>query len=155
MSESRFEALRLDHQVCFPLYACSREVIKRYTPLLEPLDLTYTQYIAMMVLWENHAVTIKEMGEKLFLDSGTLTPLMKKLESKGLLTRARSQKDERNLIVSITEKGKALREKALHVPEAMACCVDLSQQEAAELYRLCYKILGHGQDAEKSEEAGA
>ena len=137
-----YEALRLDNQLCFPLYACAREIIKQYKPHLEAIDLTYTQYIAMMVLWEVHSCTAKELGEKLYLDSGTLTPLLKKLEGKGLLTRERSSEDERNLVVTLTAAGEALRERAADVPAAMAGCVQLTQTEAAELYRLLYKMLG-------------
>ena len=136
------EALRLKNQLCFPLYACSREVIKLYKPYLDELDLTYTQYIAMMVLWERRAVTVKELGQYLFLDSGTLTPLLKKMEAKGLLSRKRDQEDERSLVVSLTEAGEALRDRAVDVPVKMAQCVRLQPEEAQELYRLLYKLLG-------------
>lgn len=136
------EALKLNNQLCFPLYAASREVIKNYRPLLEELDLTYTQYIAMMVMWEEKAVSVKDMGEKLFLDSGTLTPVLKALEKKGYVSRRRSEEDERVLIVEITEKGEALKEQALSVPGRIAGCISLEPQEAMELYRILYKILG-------------
>ena len=136
-----YEALLLDRQLCFPLYACAREMIKLYTPFLDELDLTYTQYIAMMVLWEKRSVSVKELGEELYLDSGTLTPLLKKMEAKGLLTRRRSLEDERSLIVSLTEKGMALRDRALNVPGQMARCVNLAPEERQELYRLLYKLL--------------
>ena len=136
------EALKLNNQLCFPLYAASREVIKNYRPLLEELDLTYTQYIAMMVMWEEKAVSVKDMGEKLFLDSGTLTPVLKALEKKGYVSRRRSEEDERVLIVEITEKGEALKEQALTVPGRIAGCISLEPQEAMELYRILYKILG-------------
>ena len=136
-----YEALLLDRQLCFPLYACAREMIKLYTPFLDELDLTYTQYIAMMVLWERKSVSVKELGEALYLDSGTLTPLLKKMEAKGLLTRRRSLEDERSLIVSLTEKGMALRDRALNVPGQMARCVNLAPEERQELYRLLYKLL--------------
>ncbi len=139
--EKNYNSLRLDRQLCFPLYACARETIKLYTPFLEPLDLTYTQYIAMMVLWEKGSATVKEMGEALFLDSGTLTPLLKKMESKGLLTRRRSAEDERSLIVTLTEAGLALRERAVEVPSQMARCVNLEPEERRELYRLLNKLL--------------
>lgn len=142
MDENRTGALRLENQLCFPLYACSREVIKRYKPFLEQIDLTYTQYIAMMVLWEEKSLTVKELGERLFLDSGTLTPMLKKMESKGLLSRRRSTRDERSLIVAVTERGMALRERALAVPAQVARCSNLDPEEAAELYRLLYKLLG-------------
>lgn len=141
MDEQKYEALKLKNQLCFPLYACSREVIKQYKPYLDELDLTYTQYIAMMVLWERRQVNVKELGECLYLDSGTLTPLLKKMEAKGLVTRVRSDRDERNLIVSITEKGMALRDKAVEIPVKMVRCTNLSNVEAMTLYNLLYKML--------------
>jgi DNA-binding MarR family transcriptional regulator len=136
-----YEQLKLENQLCFPLYACAKEIVRRYKPFLDPLDLTYTQYIAMMVLWEKKAVTVKEMGAMLHLDSGTLTPLLKKMEAKGLLIRRRSTEDERSLIVSLTEEGEALREQALDIPAKMSQCVNLEPEEARELYRLLYKLL--------------
>lgn len=141
MNDQRFEVLKLKNQLCFPLYACSRETIRLYKPYLDELGLTYTQYISMMVLWERKSVTVKELGNELYLDSGTLTPLLKKLEAKGLLTRKRSTTDERNLIVTITEQGEALKEKALSVYHGMAACAKLTQEEALTLYRLLYKML--------------
>jgi len=140
--DKNYDALRLENQLCFPLYACSREVIKRYKPCLDELDLTYTQYIAMLVLWEKKSVTVKELGNALFLDSGTLTPLLKKMEAKGLLSRRRSSDDERSLIVTLTEEGEAMRDRAVEVPYQMAHCVNLAPEEASELYRLLYKLLG-------------
>ncbi len=139
--DKKYDCLRLEQQLCFPLYACARETIKLYTPLLDQLDLTYTQYIAMMVLWEKRSVTVKEMGEALFLDSGTLTPLLKKMEAKGLLTRRRSSEDERSLIVTLTDSGLALRERAVEVPSQMARCVNLAPEEQQELCRLLNKML--------------
>lgn len=139
--ESKYEALKLENQLCFPLYAASREIIKKYKPYLDMLDLTYTQYITMMILWETPSVTAKELGDRLYLDSGTLTPLLKKLEVKGLLNRKRSEEDERNLIVTLTEKGMKLREEAVSIPEKMAHCITLDPKEAQELYRLLYKVL--------------
>ena len=137
-----FDPLKLENQICFPLYACSREMIKLYKPHLDRLDLTYTQYITMMVLWEEKCVCVKELGERLFLDSGTLTPLLKKLEAKGLVTRERSKEDERSLDVRITSAGEALRAEALRVPEAMAGCSPISPEEAGLLYGILYKMLG-------------
>lgn len=139
--DKKYDALLLDRQLCFPLYACARETIKLYKPFLDELDLTYTQYITMMVLWERESVSVKELGEALYLDSGTLTPLLKKMEAKGLLTRRRSPEDERSLIVSLTEEGRAMREKAVEIPAKMARCVSLEPEEALELYRLLYKLL--------------
>lgn len=142
MSENeRYEALRLDNQLCFPLYACAKEIVRRYKPFLDEIDLTYTQYIVMMVLWEEREVNVKELGSRLYLDSGTLTPVLKRLEQKGLITRQRDDKDERVLIVSITKEGDELKDKAVEIPVKMAGCVSLEPQDAAELYRLLHKLL--------------
>ena len=138
----RYDCLKLKSQLCFPLYACSKEIIRKYKPFLDKFDLTYTQYITMMALWENESMNVRELGLVLFLDSGTLTPVLKKLESKGYLERKRSKEDERNLIVTVTEKGWKLREEALSIPESMSSCVNLEPEEASELYRLLYKVLG-------------
>lgn len=139
--ESRYEALKLEKQLCFPLYACSRSVIREYKPYLDRLDLTYTQYIAMLVLWEKGTMTVKELGEQLYLDSGTLTPLLKKLEVKGLITRKRSSEDERNLILTLTKAGLSMREEAVQVPEQLAKTLPLEYDEAVTLYKLLHKIL--------------
>ncbi len=146
-----FDPLALKNQLCFPLYACAKEVVRRYTPLLDALGLTYTQYIAMMVLWESQQVTVKELGERLYLDSGTLTPLLKKMERQGLVSRARSAADERSVIVTLTEHGAALRARALEVPAHMASCISLSPEEARTLYALLHKVLG--QVTQKEEHA--
>ena len=137
-----YESLKLENQICFPLYAASREVIKQYRPYLDALDITYTQYIAMMVFWEEKALSVKELGKKLFLDSGTLTPVLKSLESKGYVLRSRSKEDERVLIVEITPRGEELKERALSIPKKVAGCVKLDAEEAMQLYRLLYKVLG-------------
>ena len=139
--DNKYDCLRLERQLCFPLYACSRETIKLYKPFLDELDLTYTQYIAMLVLWEKEAVSVKELGEELYLDSGTLTPLLKKMEAKGLLSRRRSAEDERSLIVRLTDKGLALRDQAVSIPPQMSGCVTLEPEETLELYRLLHKLL--------------
>ncbi|MCD8131469.1 MAG: MarR family transcriptional regulator [Lachnospiraceae bacterium] len=138
----KYDMLKIENQLCFPLYACAKEIVKKYRPFLDEIDLTYTQYITMMVLWEHRKMNVKELGERLYLDSGTLTPLLKKLESKGLVSRKRSEEDERNLIVTITEQGMQLREKAFKIPEAMGGCIHLEQEEVLTLYHLLYKILG-------------
>jgi DNA-binding MarR family transcriptional regulator len=143
-SMNRYDVLKLDRQYCFPLYACSREMIKEYKPFLDELDLTYTQYITMMVLWEKKSINVKALGDQLYLDSGTLTPLLKKLEAKGLVTRKRSCEDERNLIVSITEAGEALREEAVTIPEEVVKCVNLTREECKLLYSCLYKFLNRG-----------
>lgn len=142
MSNSKYDGLKLENQLCFPLYAASREVIKRYRPYLDKLDLTYTQYIAMMVFWEEKKVNVKALGKKLFLDSGTLTPVLKSLEAKGYVQRYRSSADERVLMVEITDKGEALKEQAASVPENIAGCIKLNAEEAVQLYALLHKILG-------------
>ena len=141
MPNPKFDALKLENQLCFPLYACARETIKQYNPFLDSIGLTYTQYITMLVLWERKSINVKSLGEVLYLDSGTLTPLLKKLEAKGLVTRQRSAADERNLIVTITPQGEALREQAVTIPGEMAKCCNLEPEEAQTMYRLLYKLL--------------
>ena len=140
----RYDALKLDNQLCFPLYAASREVIKRYHPYLAELGITYTQYIAMMVLWEEEKISVKELGNRLFLDSGTLTPVLKSLEEKGYVKRRRS--------TEATEAGNALRERAVDIPEKIAGCVRLDTEDAMQLYRLLYKVLAamNGQPSDGS-----
>lgn len=136
-----FDFLKLEHQLCFPMYACSKEIIRKYKPFLAELDLTYTQYIAMMVLWDKREINVKTLGKCLFLDSGTLTPLLKKLEEKGYVTRNKANNDERNLIISITEKGFKLKEKAKSIPSKLSKCINLDKEEAEALYKILYKIL--------------
>jgi len=140
--KNKYEALKLENQLCFPLYAASREVIKRYRPYLDALDLTYTQYIAMMVLWEEKQLSVTELGKRLFLDSGTLTPVLKSLEAKGYVCRSRSKEDERVVIAALTEKGGVLRDRAVQVPQNVAGCISLDSEEAMQLYQLLYKVLG-------------
>ena len=137
-----FDPLKLENQICFPLYACAKEIVKAYKPYLDELDLTYTQYITMMVMWEHKELRVKEVGQYLYLDSSTLTPLLKRLEEKGYVARRRSTEDERDLIVSITEAGTALREEALSVPQRLAACVDLEPEKAQLLYGILYELLG-------------
>lgn len=139
---NNYEGLKLENQLCFPLYAASREVIKQYRPYFDELDITYTQYIAMMVFWEEKKITVKDLGKKLFLDSGTLTPVLKSLEAKGYVKRYRSTEDERVLMVEITEKGEALKEKAKDIPQKVAGCIKLDNEDAMQLYTLLYKVLG-------------
>ena len=135
------DSLKLKNQLCFPIYLCSKEIIRKYTPLLKSLDLTYTQYIVMMYFWERERSNVKDIGKTLLLDSSTLTPLLKKLEKKGYISRVRSTIDERNLEVAITDKGKKLKSKALSIPEKMGKCIDLSEEETITLYSLIYKVL--------------
>ena len=135
------DKLLLKNQLCFPLYLCSKEIIRRYTPLLNKLDLTYTQYIVMMYLWENKETNIKELGKTLMLDSNTLTPLLKKLESKKYITRNKDKNDSRNTIIKLTEEGESLKNLCLTIPEMVGKCVNLTEEEAKTLYTILYKIL--------------
>ncbi len=140
-NNDKYEVIKLDNQLCFPLYACAKEIVRRYKPYLDVIDLTYTQYITMMVLWEDGQINVKELGARLYLDSGTLTPVLKRLEQKNLIIRQRDVKDERSLIVSLTDEGRQLREKAVEVPYKMAGCVALDEKDAKELYRILHKML--------------
>lgn len=139
--ESNYDSLTLKNQLCFPIYLCSKEIIRKYASMLKELDLTYTQYIVMMYFWEKRKSNVKDISKVLLLDSSTLTPLLKKLESKGYITRVRSAKDERNLDVEITKKGLDLRLKAVSIPSKIRKCVDLKKEEAEMLYTLIYKVL--------------
>lgn len=141
MSEN-YDVLKLENQLCFPLYACAKEVVRKYKPFLDELDLTYTQYITMMVFWEHKKLSVKDVGDYLYLDSGTLTPLLKTLEKKGYIVRSRSKEDERVLDVEITDEGMKLREKAIQVPSKIGECIPLDQKEAVDLYKLLHKLLG-------------
>ena len=147
----KYDCLKLENQICFPLYAVAKETTRKYKPYLEKLDLTYTQYICMMVMWEHKSLNVKKLGEYIYLDSGTLTPLLKKLEEKGYIERNKNLKDERNLTISITDKGLKLRDKALDVPKNMGSCIQLSPEEAQLLYKVLYKILNNLDD-NKSQE---
>ena len=141
------ELLKLENQLCFPLYACSKEIVRRYTPLLDELGLTYTQYLTMMALWEYGSMSVGELGHRLYLDSGTLTPMLKKMEAKGLLERKRSTEDERRVEIALTPAGKDLKKEAAKVPIEMGRCVDLAPEDAIELVRLLHKVLdGLGDD---------
>jgi DNA-binding MarR family transcriptional regulator len=141
MDES-YEKLKLENQICFPLYVCAKEVVRRYKPFLDELGLTYTQYIAMMALWEHESLSVKDLGTLLYLDSGTLTPLLRKLEEKGLVSRARDPKDDRMVVVSATEEGMGLRDRALPVPDSMVSCISLPEEDAMELSRILKKMMG-------------
>lgn len=136
------ELVMIKNQLCFPLYACAKEIVKKYKPFLDEINLTYTQYIVMMVMWENRTMNVTELGKHLYLDSGTLTPLLKRLEAKGLIVRERSASDERQLRISITGDGEALKEKAVEVPLKMGACINLSREESTQLYHVLYKLLG-------------
>ena len=140
-----YDQLKLKNQLCFPLYASAKEVVRQYAPFLEPLQLTYTQYIVMLALWEHRTASVKTLGEHLYLDSGTLTPLLKKLEQRGLILRERSEADERNVVVRLTDEGEALEHRAAQVPSQVRACLPLNDEEAATLYRLLYRVLGSQQ----------
>lgn len=138
---NKYDSLKLEKQLCFPLYACAKEIVRKYTPFLDKIGLTYTQYITMMVLWEEKQTSVKALGKRLFLDSGTLTPVLKKLEEKGLITRHRSKDDERLLLVAITDNGVALKDEALDIPAKVGGCVKLSPEEANQLYVVLHKLM--------------
>ena len=137
------EAMKLNNQLCFPLYAAARNVTGLYTPCLKPLGLTYTQYLVFLVLWEKDGIPVGEIGEKLMLDNGTLSPLLKKMEQAGYIERKRSHEDERVVVITLTEAGKALQEKAKDVPGQVAGCIDLPPEKARQLYELLYELLGN------------
>ncbi|MBQ3106421.1 MAG: MarR family transcriptional regulator [Eggerthellaceae bacterium] len=139
--DDRYASLKIENQICFPLYVCSKEVVRRYKPFLDQLDLTYTQYITMLALWEKGQASVNELGERLYLDSGTLTPLLKKLETKGYVARTRCSTDERKVIISLTEKGAELKERALEVPGNVSRCVELDSDEAVLLHGLLHKLI--------------
>lgn len=141
MEDCCYENLKLENQLCFPLYACSKEIVRHYKPFLDKVDLTYTQYITMMVFWEVRETNVKELGKRLFLDSGTLTPVLKTLESKGFITRERSKDDERNLIVKITEKGLELRDLCADIPMKIGSCVKLDVEKAYNLKLILDELL--------------
>lgn len=137
----KFDSLKLDNQLCFPLYVVSKEIIRRYKPFLDEIDLTYTQYIAMMVMWEEKSICVKDLGSRLFLDSGTLSPLLKALEKKNYIKRSRSKDDERVLNVEITEAGMKLRDEAINIPMQIGKCVSLDPEEGLNLYSVLHKLM--------------
>lgn len=135
-----YAALLLDNQLCFPLYVCAKEIVSRYTPYLDKLDLTYTQYITMMVMWEEKKVLSRRLKERLFLDSGTLTPVLKRLEEKGFITKERSEEDARDLVVTLTQKGEELKKEAVFVPQQAGMCV-AGMKDAPQLHRLLHEMM--------------
>ncbi|SDY29977.1 MarR family protein [Ruminococcaceae bacterium YAD3003] len=142
-NSKKYDSLKLSNQVCFPLYACSKEIVSQYTPYLKKLGLTYTQYIVMMVMWEDVSVSSRDLAAKVHLDYGTLTPVLKKLESIGYITRKRDPEDERLLILELTDKGEAIKDEALKIPPCIASCVGLNEEEFKMLYILTYKALNN------------
>ena len=141
MEYDQYEALKLANQLCFPLYAAARNVTGLYTPYLKPLGLTYTQYLVFLVLWEKDEISVTEIGEKLMLDNGTLSPLLKKMEQAGYIERRRCREDDRVVEITLTEKGRALQEKAKDIPQKIAGCIDLPAEKAQQLYALLYELL--------------
>ena len=135
------ETMKLDSQLCFPLYAASRKIVNLYTPYLKPLGLTYTQYIMFLVLWEEDGIAVGDLCRRLRLDTGTVTPMLKNTEKQGLITRTRSAEDERMVVINLTEEGKALYKKAKDIPAKVGSCVKLSKTEAMQLYKTLYKLL--------------
>ncbi len=146
------EAMKLANQLCFPLYAAARNVTGLYTPWLKPLGLTYTQYIVFLVLWEKDGLSVSEIGEKLMLDNGTLSPLLKKMEQAGYVERRRSREDDRVVRITLTEKGRALQERAKEVPRRVAGCIDLPPEKARMLYALLYELLENQKTTENRKE---
>ena len=139
--DASFDPLRLENQLCFPLYACARKIVNLYTPYFKPLGITYTQYLVLMVLWAGDGINVRELGRRLYLDSGTLTPLLKKLEAAGFVRRERSETDERVTRIFLTEEGRALRERCLEIPVHLSRSVTLTPAEAQTLYQLLYRLL--------------
>ncbi len=146
-NSKKYDSLKLSNQVCFPLYACSKELVSQYTPYLKKLGLTYTQYIVMMVMWESVSISSRDLAAKVHLDYGTLTPVLKKLESTGYITRKRDPEDERLLILGLTDKGEAIKDEALKIPPCIASCVGLNEEEFKMLYILTYKALNNMENA--------
>ncbi|MBR0395365.1 MAG: MarR family transcriptional regulator [Clostridiales bacterium] len=146
-NSKKYDSLKLSNQVCFPLYACSKELVSQYTPYLKKLGLTYTQYIVMMVMWESVSISSRDLATKVHLDYGTLTPVLKKLESTGYITRKRDPEDERLLILDLTAKGEAVKDEALKIPPCIASCVGLNEEEFKMLYILTYKALNNMENA--------
>ena len=152
VTERSYDVLRLENQVCFPLYACTKELVRQYAPYLKELGLTYTQYLVMMVLWEKETVSSRELAGSLHLDYGTLTPVLKRLEKSGYLTRERSAEDERILTLTLTAEGRALRDRALEIPPCVAKSMGLSDEEFALMYKLAYKALDHMENSNQTGE---
>ena len=138
-----YEQLLLKNQLCFPMYACGRKIVAAYTPYLKPLGLTYTQYILFLVLWERDGLTVGDICKRLMLDSGTLSPLLKKMRQAGYIEKRQSAEDERSFLITLTDKGRALQEQAREIPRNVGGCIALSHEKAAQLYQLLYELLEH------------
>ena len=146
------ETMKLTNQLCFPLYAASRRIISLYTPWLKPLGLTYTQYVVCLVLWEKDGITVGELCDRLMLDNGTVSPLLKKMQLAGYIDKRRSEEDDRVVLITLTDNGRKLQERAKDVHENVAGCIDLQPEKAAELYSLLYELLENQKNKEKQEE---
>ena len=154
MEYDHHEAMKLANQLCFPLYAAARNVTGLYTPWLKPLGLTYTQYIVLLVLWEKDGISVSDIGEKLMLDNGTLSPLLKKMEQAGYVARRRCRKDDRVVEITLTDEGRELQEKAKDIPRQVAGCIDLSPEKAQTLYSLLYELLDNQKDKNDKSTKG-
>lgn len=141
MNQEQINNMKLDNQLCFPLYAASRIITSKYTKFLKPLGLTYTQYIVFLVLWEKDGITVGQLREKLYLDNGTITPIIKTMQTQGYVEKKRSADDDRIVIINLTDKGKELQEKAKNVPQLMSECVELSDNKKMQLYNLLHEFL--------------
>ena len=152
MERDYHETMKLDNQLCFPLYAAARRVVSLYTPWLKPFGLTYTQYVVFLVLWENDGITVGGLCERLMLDNGTVSPLLKKMQQAGYIDRKRSEEDDRVVVITLTDKGRALQEQVKDVQEKVACCIDMPPEKAGMLYGLLYELLENCNTKEKQEE---
>lgn len=146
-----YDSLKLDAQLCFPLYAAARQVTSLYNPALKPLGLTYTEYVTFMALWEHDGASVGELGERLYLNNSTLTPLLKRMERDGYITRMRKPEDERAVVIRLTEKGWQMRDRVLDVPEQVGRCINLTEEKAGELYMLLHELLAHINREERIE----
>lgn len=144
----QYDFLKLENQLCFPLYVCAKEVVRAYKPYLDPLNLTYTQYITMMVLWQEKQISLRELQRRLYLEANTLSPLVKRLEEKGYLFRKRSDDNKKDLLIEISQKGMELREEAVEIPQKVASCLSLSQEQAQFLVSILNQLL---QDLQNSD----
>ena len=141
MTAEEEKALKLENQLCFPLYAAARKVVGLYSPFLKPLGITYTQYLVFLVLWEQDNISVNELGKKLLLDNGTLTPLLKKMQAENYITRTRSSEDERVVVIALTEKGREMKEKCSSIPHSVGSCIRLERGQAELLYKTLYHLL--------------
>lgn len=141
MEDNKYDTIKISSQLCFPLYVCAKDIVRRYTPYLNKINLTYTQYVVMMAMWEHRKLNITDLGNYVHLDSGALTPLLKKLENKGYILREKSRIDERSKIISITKKGLSLRDEAVNIHKKMGRSINISKEEFDLLYSLLYKVI--------------